>query len=196
MYGSWCCARSSNFQYNAHIDDICLKANRLLGMVFKLFSSRSRDFLVRIYLTYIRPRLEYASIIWNPSGVGLSKQLENVQRRFTRKLFGDIQLSYEDRLNSLAIPTLSSRRKSADFIFAFKLLHNLIDIESSSVGVILSANNTRSRGADLVRGSATSHLVEGCYSYRISHMWNDLPLPVKSSISLMSFKKRLLEHLH
>ena len=58
--------RKSEFHYKVHVDAMCLKAARLSGMVARLFSTRSREFLMKLFLTYIRPSLEYASIIWNP----------------------------------------------------------------------------------------------------------------------------------
>ena len=57
--------RTSNFHYKVHVDALCLKAARLSGMVATL-SMRSSEFLMKLFLMYIRPSLEYASIIWNP----------------------------------------------------------------------------------------------------------------------------------
>ena len=97
---------TSNFHYKVHLDTLCLKAARLSGMVARLFSTKSREFLMKIFLMYIRPSLEYASIIWNPREFGINMQLEWVQRRFTRQLFGWSVPSYEDRLALLGVPSL------------------------------------------------------------------------------------------
>ena len=117
----------------------------------------------------------YASVVWSPSGVGLSNQLESVQRRFTRRLFESIIPSYEDRVREIGIPSLKARRQLADLIFVFKLLKYLIDIDYFSVDIKLSNNNTRYGGINLERCGATSQLVAECYKYRIGKMWNSLP---------------------
>ena len=88
--------RTSNFHYEVHVNALCLKAARLSGMVARLFSTRSREFLMKLFLLYIRPSLENFSIIWNPWKIGAAMQLERVQRRFTRRLFGWSAPSYED----------------------------------------------------------------------------------------------------
>ena len=42
--------------------------------------------------------------------------LENVQRRATKKIPGFKNMSYEDRLQKLKLPTLAYRRKRGDMI--------------------------------------------------------------------------------
>ena len=61
--------RTCNFRYNDHVKQICLKASRLAGMVFKLFSSKDIHFLTQVFITYVRPLTEYAYVIWNPADV-------------------------------------------------------------------------------------------------------------------------------
>ena len=75
--------RTFHFHYKVHVDALCLKAAQLSGMVAKLFSTRNREFLMKLFLMYIRASLEYASIIWNPREIGVTMQLERVQLRFT-----------------------------------------------------------------------------------------------------------------
>ena len=59
-----CCAdlgilRSSDFRYKGHIDQICLKANELSGMVAKLFSAKNgAHCIIKLFTTYIRPLVE------------------------------------------------------------------------------------------------------------------------------------------
>ena len=82
--------RTSDFQYNAHIDMICPKASTLSGMATKLFMCRGREFFTLVHQRYIRPRLEYALAAWFPLLTWVLyftlDQLERIQRRFTRRL--------------------------------------------------------------------------------------------------------------
>ena len=97
-------------------------------------------------------------MINNPHEIGLSCQLETIQHRFTRCLFGRHTPSYEDRLQLLAIPFLSTRRRNADLTLAYKLIHKLIDLNSSAVGVELCKEITRSTGVNLTVRRAKSTL--------------------------------------
>ena len=136
--------KTSNFRYNSHIGAVCLKTSLLSGMVAKLFSTRNSEFLVKIFTAYTRPLLEYSSVIWSPQKVGLITQVERVQRRFTRRLFGRSAPTYEDRLHLLDLPSLSDRKKFSDLSYANKLLHGLVDVnDAASLSVTVPHGVTR-----------------------------------------------------
>ena len=148
-------------------------------MIFRLFSTRNKAFMCKLFIIYIRPLLEYASTVWNPHEIGLSRQLETIQHRFTRRLFGRHAPSYEDRLHLLAIPSLNTRRRNADLILVYKLIHKLIDLKSSAVGLELCKVITRSAGINLTVRRAKSTFVKKNFNYRIAAMWNKLPIETK-----------------
>ncbi|MEL6931311.1 MAG: reverse transcriptase family protein, partial [Cyanobacteria bacterium J06600_6] len=56
----------SPLSFNVYMDDIVSRAFRRLGLVYKLFHLKSPKSIVRLYKSFVRPILEYASIIWNP----------------------------------------------------------------------------------------------------------------------------------
>ena len=58
--------------------------------------------LVRAFVVYVRPVLEYNSITWSPHLKQDIMMLEKVQRRFTKRLRRYRNLSYTDRLIKLA----------------------------------------------------------------------------------------------
>ena len=54
--------RDRSFSYDVHIRNVALKSIRLVCivcMVLKAFSTRSVEFMVKIFAAYIRPVLEY-----------------------------------------------------------------------------------------------------------------------------------------
>ena len=51
-----------------------------------------------MYVSLVRPHLEYAVQVWNPFLEGDIEQLEKVQGRLTRIPYGFSELSYEERL--------------------------------------------------------------------------------------------------
>jgi hypothetical protein len=53
--------------FNNHIHNIVSKSSQRCGIVFRGFVCRNLSFLRKAFLTYVRPILEYNSIIWNPS---------------------------------------------------------------------------------------------------------------------------------
>ena len=45
--------RSSEFSYTVHVHFVCMKANRVCGMILTLFKNKTPDFKIKIILTYI-----------------------------------------------------------------------------------------------------------------------------------------------
>ena len=57
----------SNLSFKLHISTIITKALQRVGVFFRGFNSRRLDFVRKTFVTYIRPLLEYNSIVWNPA---------------------------------------------------------------------------------------------------------------------------------
>ena len=49
-----------------HIESVCTKARKLLGLLNRCQNSARSDTLFELYTTQIRPHLEYAAPVWDP----------------------------------------------------------------------------------------------------------------------------------
>ena len=74
--------------FTKHILGIVSKAKQRIFLIFKSFQSRDIKLLVFAYVTYIRPIVEYCSIIWSPNKLRDIDLLEDIQRYFTKRLHG------------------------------------------------------------------------------------------------------------
>jgi len=99
-----------------YINDIVRKAHTWANMIHRCFLSRNVTLLVRTFVTYVRPLLEYNSVMWSPGLVRDVTLIEQVQRRFTKRLWGFRNISYAERLKLLNLDTLEARRLKFDLI--------------------------------------------------------------------------------
>jgi len=63
-----------------------------------------------VFITYIRPTLEFNSNIRNLTKKYLKDKLENIQRRFTKRVPSLSHLSYLERLSALGLEPLELTR--------------------------------------------------------------------------------------
>ena len=113
---------ASDLSFSMHVKIIVAKAHQRANVIHRCFISRNTDLLVRAYLTYVRPLLEYNSIIWSPHSKGDVDAIEKVKRRFTKRIPGFKNYSYVERFHLLHMPRLEMRRMQNDLIWCYKIL--------------------------------------------------------------------------
>jgi hypothetical protein len=67
------------------------------SLIHKCFLSRDGATLVRAFITYMPPILEYASSVWSSYHVTDVRKIEAVQRRFTKRLPSLAAFDYSTR---------------------------------------------------------------------------------------------------
>ena len=71
---------SHNLTWNKHIEEICKNASKQIGMIYRRFyQNSSKETLLQLYVSLIRPCLEYAAPVWDPSLQILTQAMEKVQ---------------------------------------------------------------------------------------------------------------------
>jgi len=64
------------------------EAKRILGIIKRNFTDRSRETIISFFKILVRPYLEYCSTIWSPHYDNDIKLIESVQRRATKLVTG------------------------------------------------------------------------------------------------------------
>jgi len=119
---------SSDLSPSLYITDIVRKAHQRANMIFRCFLSRNIDLLVRAFITYVCPLLEYNSVVWSPSLKRDVILIEQVQRRFTKRLRGYRDLPYVERLKRLNLEMLETRRIKSDLVMCYKIIFDIVHL--------------------------------------------------------------------
>ena len=101
-----------NLKWDTQVNNMLKKANKRLFMLrsLKRFGFDSEELSV-VYSGYVRPILEYASVVWHSSiSIKQAKELESIQKRACRTILGGDYTSYHDALLSCKLDSLSDRR--------------------------------------------------------------------------------------
>ena len=98
--------------WNAHVDEIFAKAWKRLYVIYQLKRAGINQVdLVRIYVSVIRPVVEYAFTVWHTNlPKYLSDNIKIIQKRCLKTIFPGF--TYDDILQMVNIPTLHDRRSA------------------------------------------------------------------------------------
>ena len=122
---------TSNLSWSLHIQSICRKSRKILGLLFRHFYYSSPVVLFKLYISLVRPHLEYCSSLWDPASSVIISSLEKVQFFALKLCSKNWSSSYSSLLLQFHCPTLSSRRKNAKLIFLYKILFDYVYFPSN-----------------------------------------------------------------
>ena len=184
---------SSDLNFDYHISKIVKKAEGMLASITRAFVSRSPHVYLKLFNTLVRPLLEYASPVWNPTQINHCKRIEAVQRRATRRIPGMCSLPYTQRLLALKLDSLEFRRRVADLIMAYKLVRT--SPHCDSLFNFASSSRTRGHNFKIRHQYVNLNLRKHFFTARVVDDWNSLPSHVVNTDSLKFFKAAVTEEL-
>ena len=184
---------SNDLSWADHINTTVNKGNRTVGFLRRNFRECTPTVKAATYKTMVRPVIEYASTVWDPTGQGDIAALEQVQRRAARFVFN----SYTDRtpgcvtsmLDALKWEPLQQRRANNRLLMLYRIVNNLVDVEPSK---FFRSSDPRTRGAKKLFQEHTKHpVLHTSFFPQTIRDWNSLPASLTDSTSLESFKQGL-----
>ena len=187
----------SKLNFNEHILNQVKKARCTAGVIHRNILNKTPNVMVPLYKSMVRPHLEYANTVWSPYTKKNINLIENIQRHFTKKITGLKHKSYEDRLKSLRLPSLTFRRLRGDLIEAYKIIHNIYDPITTSKLLKRVSNSSITRkhnSLNLTKIRTNKNAYKFFFTNRINNIWNNLPNYIVNAKNLNLFKNKVDAH--
>ena len=146
----------NRLSFSPHVSKIVAKASCRAKLILKCFRSRDSQLLVRAFCTFVRPLLEFSSIIWSPYTAIDINRIESVQRSFTKAIKNLRFSTYKERLVNLCLDSLQCRRVKADLVFCYKIIHGLLKINATKFFTLSSNTHLRGNQFKLVKPRSAS----------------------------------------
>ena len=171
---------NSKLTWTDHILHITKRANQSLGFLRRNLSAAFQSVKEKAYLTYVHPKLEFASTVWNPYQQKDIQAIEMVQRRAVRFITNtyDRYASITTIISQLQLESLQERRSKACVILVYKI-NRLVCIQPEPYFNIQVPQIT------YPQRSRPQHYIPTCFSrtdylkfsffYRSIVLWNSLP---------------------
>ena len=163
----------------------------MLRLIRRNTHFKSKDIILRLYKTLVRPKLEYCIQVWSPFLKKDIDALERIQKRATKMIFGLNRLRYENRLKECQLLPLTKRRVRGDLIETFKLLKGLDKIHYSQFFNLSETTRTRGHTLKLNKYRSNKDIRKNFFSQRVVDSWNKLPQNVVDAETVNTFKNRL-----
>ena len=185
----------SELKFEEHMSAKIKKANSIVGLIRRSFSFLDCKLFKKLYITFVRPHLEYAQVVWAPHLIKHVNIIENVQKRATKRVDGLSGFDYTTRLKKLDLPTLLYRRARGDMIELYKHFHHYdksITPHTFQIRNRVSRKHNfqlvENRPSDGVRGPQSNS-----FYYRAVKTWNNLSKEIVNAKDINSFKNNLDE---
>ena len=150
-----------------------------------------------MWVTLIRPHIDYISQLWSPSEGPLMDSLEKLQYDYTKLSPQTRNLTYEARLKMFAITSIQPHFERYKIMYLYKIHEKIVP----SCGIYPSSDRN-SRGGlkfkvPLTKKSAIGTIMDQSFQISGPKLWNVLPVFIRNIMgeNLARFKSELDEYL-
>lgn len=189
---------TNNLSWARQIEYVTSNANRMLGYLKRNFSLSPSSLKKQLYITYVRPRLEYASSVWDPGYVTLSNKIEAVQNRSARFILSNYHRtsSVTNMKSSLDLATLATRRKLARLCVLHKAYHHNPILKSRWLNppFFLSERLDHHYKVHIPRQNTVTY--SHSFLPKTCHDWNNLPASLVTITNHERFRAALENFMH
>ena len=183
---------SADGTFSEHINCVIKKVKKRIGWLCRTFYSRDLQFMRQMYISVIRPHIDYCSQLWGPGEGPLLDRLERLQAYFTRLIPSIRSLSYVDRLKALRLQSIQRRFDQYKITYIRKILMNLVP----NPGIKQRTDERHRLGLTLEVPEVTSKLRSDSFIVSGPRTFNCIPKELrKLEVTMETFKEHLDQFL-
>lgn len=188
---------TNRFSWSDHISLTCSAALRKLWFLKRKLKKAPVNTKILAYNTFVRSKLEYAAVVWDPHTKKDIMSLERVQRKAVRFIFGKYKREDSPSLLMLRnkISSLEHRRKVSRLQFLHNIINGKIGLQLPPYVTPLNARTTRHRhnfSLAPIFAKTKSHM--NSFYPRTINEWNSLPVDVLQSANFTNELENYLSH--
>ena len=184
----------NNLTWNNHFNFLSKKLSSHLWLLSKVRIYLSIEHRVLFYNAYIKPHIDYCSLIWsNTSSSNISK-ITRLQRRACKLILGHEYNGLSEAFEKLKILSIDQSIFLSKAKMMYKIHNNLAPSYLNEMFLMRDANldNTTSNlrsvaNKNFVVPLAKCNLFKGSLTYSGVIIWNSIPVSIKNSSSLPMF---------
>ena len=190
----------NKLSWNEQIDNVCLNISRRITLLKLLSKYVDQKSMNQYYNSYILPIFDCGCMIWGRCTTANTQRLLKLQKRAARIiLLADILTPSLRMFNELQWLSFPRRVQYHSCVMVYKALNNLApDYVKDLFKNVSDKHNRNTRSVD----KALLHIprfktnsFENSFSVSAARLWNTIPLEVRTSSNLETFKRSVKNHL-
>ena len=173
------------------IQEVCSKARKIIGLIYRRYYQHAdSSTLLQLYISLVRPHVEYAAPVWDPHAVQDIQSIESLQKFSLRTCSKQWVCGYSEVLDAFNLPSLENRRLYLKLCHLFKIVHGLCYFPPD---VVVPRTNLShfSRSYTLQQPFARTNSFYSSFIPDSIRRWNYLPEDVVCIPSYANFKRSL-----
>lgn len=185
--------------WSKHIDNICSSAYKKLCFLRHKLKHATKEIKTVAYKTYVRPILEYASVVWDPYTKKDIESLEKVQRQAARFIHCNYRqtASPTEMLRNSNLEPLHIRREIARLKLLFLIINDKLNLSSSKY--VLPSSSKRSSRLNHTKTCQTFKsridTFKQSFFVRTIEAWNQLPSEIVNIETVSSLEQSIAQLL-
>ncbi len=148
-----------------HINRITGETYNLLRNIKTAFTYIDEEMVKKLITSMIRPRLEYAALLWSPKLKKEIRKVERIQRAATKLPETLKDHTYEERLEKLGLTTLERRRERGDLTALYRMPEGLEKLDREDL-VVCDRIETRGSSKKLKKSICRRDIKKYSFTYR------------------------------
>ena len=178
--------------FNDHVDRICSKAACQVSALQRLTSVLDFPSRKAIYNSFISSHFNYCPTVWFFTTRASIQKVEHIQERALRFVLRDSSSEYNTLLYKANVDSFRLNSLKKMVIEIFKIVNEFAPSYLSTIFEMSQSPYDMRDKSRLVQPkvNSTSYGLES-FKYYGSHIWNLLPMHIKSAMSLPEFKELL-----
>jgi hypothetical protein len=189
---------SEDMKWTKHVAHITAKANQRIGALYRQSNKLTRRQIETMYLSAIRPILEYGSVLFDNCSIHDSKLIESAQRRAAVLSTGAIRRTETSKLFAeTGWDSLKIRRMRAKMMCFYQIAKGTspfyLKEKISFKPLQIRSSRAQSRhNAQIIEQKFHLTCFKQSFFPDCIRMWNSLSSEITNSTSIGSFKSHLL----
>ena len=184
-----------NLSWKGHINHICSKMMRVIGVMNRVKFIIPSNTLRMLYNTLLLPHITYACEVWGSTYPSILNKIVLIQKKALRIIYGLRYLDHCEHLFNRKVMKLQKlvQLKISTFMYKIKNQHLPLAIQK-----LFPVNNqpiNSRQQSDFHLPYGRTHKKLHCLSYSGIRLWNTLPLGIRNSPKIVTFKRLLIDHM-